>query len=454
MWKFNLDSLKEDYDVFEFEVPIEDSLGNLYNKLSAGRYYSNGKFYFTLSCYLVGYPEATRQQIIFRTGDSKGGLAFNEDGTLKEDYYLKFKSNTVDFIIGDASYGAVKYLIDSSHLLKYNERLNLIEEQMSQKANQSEIPTKTSQLENDKNFIENEGFADNLEIDFLKVNEITSDPIFSFMNDDGVFENHRISEKANTNYVNQKISELLNNIATLSMQIVDVLPTQNISSNTIYLLSKTNAGEADVYNEYVYINNSWELIGSTKVNLSDYAKLTDVPTKISELNQDIDYALKEELPTKLLQLENEILIKNAPNLKGTWYLRESNMSKEIFDKLGHLNENINFTDSLGNKFINIECSSISGPANKYIPELQGTLEDGTVLIIYDTKDSLYNSVENYYLTFETEAVSSYVLMILNSIGDKVDKVISNEEAKILFNKVNEKIGDINSILDQLNGEVV
>jgi hypothetical protein len=44
-----------------------------------------------------------------------------------------------------------------------------------------------------------------------------------------------------------------------------------------------------VYDEYVYINNNWEMVGNTQIDLSDYALKSELPTKVSELNNDSGY---------------------------------------------------------------------------------------------------------------------------------------------------------------------
>ena len=72
----------------------------------------------------------------------------------------------------------------------------------------------------------------------------------------------------------------INNIVSsgLTRTIVTALPTTNISETTIYMIlasNDTNVGDpststsqnANAYNEYMYINSSWERIGSTEVNL-------------------------------------------------------------------------------------------------------------------------------------------------------------------------------------------
>lgn len=53
-------------------------------------------------------------------------------------------------------------------------------------------------------------------------------------------------------------------------EIVDKLPTENIDTHTIYLVKETVGEADDYYNEYIYVNGEWELLGSTRIDLSDY----------------------------------------------------------------------------------------------------------------------------------------------------------------------------------------
>lgn len=73
----------------------------------------------------------------------------------------------------------------------------------------------------------------------------------------------------------------------LSYEIVEgaLADIEHPSSNTIYLL-KTNESENNIYEEYMYINNKWELIGTTKIDLTNYVT-TD------QLNDEVEYALNE-----------------------------------------------------------------------------------------------------------------------------------------------------------------
>lgn len=64
----------------------------------------------------------------------------------------------------------------------------------------------------------------------------------------------------------------------VKMIIVQVLPTEDIDENAIYLVPLENpTEEGNNYTEYVYINNQWELLGKigVQVDLTDYVKNTD-----------------------------------------------------------------------------------------------------------------------------------------------------------------------------------
>lgn len=83
----------------------------------------------------------------------------------------------------------------------------------------------------------------------------------------------------NTDVVNKKyVDDLINAITTLDIQVVQTLPTQDISTTTIYLVPKATATTQDVYDEYIYVSNNWEHIGSTQVDLTNYVQNTDYAT--------------------------------------------------------------------------------------------------------------------------------------------------------------------------------
>lgn len=92
-----------------------------------------------------------------------------------------------------------------------------------------------------------------------------------------------------------EINALISAIPKFSIAVVSSLPTSNISETTVYLVKSGSGG--DLYTEYIRVNNAWEVLGSQKVDLTGYAKLTDIPTKMSDLQNDVDYAQLDDIPS-------------------------------------------------------------------------------------------------------------------------------------------------------------
>lgn len=78
---------------------------------------------------------------------------------------------------------------------------------------------------------------------------------------------------ATTAQVSTAISSAISQISQFEVEVVTALPTQNIKEHTIYFVPK-EASENDVYDEFMRINNAWEHIGSTEVDLSNYLTKT------------------------------------------------------------------------------------------------------------------------------------------------------------------------------------
>lgn len=91
-------------------------------------------------------------------------------------------------------------------------------------------------------------------------------------------------------YTKSEIDNKLSSI--LEIKIVTALPTSNINTKAIYLMSSTNTGTNDLYKEYVYINKGtesspnwdWETLGEVKL---DYSNLV---TSIGITNQQLTWS--------------------------------------------------------------------------------------------------------------------------------------------------------------------
>lgn len=95
----------------------------------------------------------------------------------------------------------------------------------------------------------------------------------------------------------QSTSFTVYNGINTNFQIVDSLPTENISTSTIYLVPSTKPEAENIYDEYIYVNNKWEHIGSTSIDLSDYVTKT-------YFNQNIGGATKNYIVAQLAKVHN------------------------------------------------------------------------------------------------------------------------------------------------------
>lgn len=109
--------------------------------------------------------------------------------------------------------------------------------------------------------------------------------------------------KKSETYTQTEIDNKLSAIPKFAISVVQSLPTSDISTTTVYLVS-SGAETNNLYTEYIYVNNKWEILGTQKLDLSPYVKqddlaavatsgsyadLIDEPTKLSEFTNDKDF---------------------------------------------------------------------------------------------------------------------------------------------------------------------
>ena len=95
---------------------------------------------------------------------------------------------------------------------------------------------------------------------------------------------------ANKTYVNEQIANLDN----LNKKIIDTLPIDSeADNNTIYMM-KTTGSSGDEYEMYTKIDGTLVLIGNTSVDLTGYAKTSDIPTNTSDLTNDSGFLTEHQ----------------------------------------------------------------------------------------------------------------------------------------------------------------
>ena len=139
------------------------------------------------------------------------------------------------------------------------------------------LPTKVSELENDAGFITST--VDNLTNYYKKTETYTQD----------------------------EVKGLINAITTLNIEVVAEKPTENISTTTIYLIGTDTETDND-FEEWIYANGNWELIGTTAIDLTPYATKEYVNTALVE-NQ-ADWNQNDETAANYIENRTHYVISN------------------------------------------------------------------------------------------------------------------------------------------------
>lgn len=150
-------------------------------------------------------------------------------------------------------------------------------------AKKSELPTSVSQLNNDTGYITKDALSPYAKTENIptKVSQLTNDAGYrnaTEVENAIIAKGYQTSTQVetaitakgyqNSSQVQKAINTAMAEITGIDFKIVTSLPTSGVKG-TIYLLSN-GGGSKNSYDEYVYINSTWEKIGTTDIDLSNY----------------------------------------------------------------------------------------------------------------------------------------------------------------------------------------
>lgn len=134
-------------------------------------------------------------------------------------------------------------------------------------------------------------------------------------------ENHLICTLSNGTTVDA--GKIKMEAGNFDVEVVTALPTENISTSTIYCVPAEEPKTNNQYDEYVYVNSAWEQIGSTAVDFTNYYNKTEIDNKVTEINNTIT-TTKTDLEAEIeAHSANTVVTENAEK-EGTYYLLGSN----------------------------------------------------------------------------------------------------------------------------------
>lgn len=214
--------------------------------------------------------------------DGKGAYQYAQEGGYsgtEEEFYAKLAKENSEFDETDPTV---------PDWAKQPEKPKYTANEVGALPKDTKIPAKTSDISNDSGFITKT--VSDLANYYLKSETLTK----------------------------TEINALVSAIPKFAIQVVNSLPTTDISMTTVYLLK--SGIESDLYTEYIYVNGNWEILGSQRVDLTNYALKAEIPTKLSQLTNDSEY------------------ITNAVSNLVNYYKKSEVYSKDDIDKKGYLTE--------------------------------------------------------------------------------------------------------------------
>ena len=176
--------------------------------------------------------------------------------------------------------------------------------------------------------------------------------------------------KKSETYTQSEIDAKIGAITTINFEVVAELPVSG-EANKIYLVPNAEQSEQNVKDEYIWIENKWELIGSTKIDLSNYYNKGEVDNKLSAkvdlstyTSDKSTFALKSEISDMATQ---------------TWVTSQGYLTSH--QDISNLATKQEVTEGLagkqdkGNYALKSELPDISGLATKEELELKANTSD-------------------------------------------------------------------------------
>lgn len=250
--------------------------------------------------------------------------------------------------------------------------------------------------------------------------------------------------KKSETYTQAEVNSLIGAISTIDIQVVQTLPTHDISTSTIYLTPKNPAQPDNYYDEYIYVSNAWEKIGDTEIDLSNYqTKITTTNKLDADLVDDStstnkffsgnynDLTNKPTIPDELADLSDDSTHRVVTDTeKTTWSDKQDALVS------GTNIKTINGNSILTSGDINVPdkvyyCNEYT--ANDYqdlldiVQTMYDEYQDGIYSVVYIAKAPSFNEQIGFYRIVEPTS-GTYRLQQINY--NKVNKSIYNGETTL------------------------
>lgn len=156
--------------------------------------------------------------------------------------------------------------------------------------------------------------------------------------------------------VTKEIAEAVSGITSFDAQVVSSLP-QTGKKGVLYLVANSGNGN-NVYDEYLWVGTKFEKLGTREIDLSAYAKKSELPTKTSQLENDSGF---------LTSVPSEYVTDSELTAKG--YQTASQVSSAISTATADMATNANVDNKLKSYALKSEIPAVGPITNDEIDGL-------------------------------------------------------------------------------------
>ena len=139
-------------------------------------------------------------------------------------------------------------------------------------------------------------------------------------------------------YTKAEIDSKVSAIPKFAIKPVNSLPIQDISDTTVYLLTVQNGEQGNMYDEYIYVGNTWEKLGTQTIDLSGYYTAAEVDALLSNLSvsghtHDDRYYTETEIDGKIQTINTALSGKAASDhTHDDRYYTETEIDNKLSEK--------------------------------------------------------------------------------------------------------------------------
>lgn len=243
-----------------------------------------------------------------------------------------------------------------------------------------------------------------------------------------------LNKKANALdvYTRAQVDELVSALPTFKVEVVDVLPTEEISETTMYLVP-TGEGSEDgsLYTTYLYSNGEWKTLGTQSLKLDNYDTRDEVDAKVAAAIETAASNAETLLATELsdvLRVGTGVTTEDFNTFKGEVYTKEE--VDAIVENLpsSPVDESVleDYVKKTGLKTINGNSLLLTGEEG----------ESTDILIIGGGGDVDVETLKNTFV--EKSVYEQEIGGIETELGKKVNQTVYDAKMKVVDNTLGQK----------------